>query len=183
MIDAQAYLLAAGDGRRAGGPKAWALHHGRTLLETQLDFLGKIVGPGRVAATIQAGWKERCSKLGVGPRFVPVDSHAKPMGALQALVRACPPMGWVFVHHVDMPVWEPELFKKVFAARSGEAVAPKRGERKGHPVLLSKETCELLLELDPEKDRLDSFLRSRQEITVEVPFDCIFANWNAEIPS
>jgi CTP:molybdopterin cytidylyltransferase MocA len=183
MIDAQAYLLAAGNGRRAGGPKAWALHHGRTLLETQLDFLKTVVGSQMIGVTIQADWADRCSKLGSGARFVPVDPHAKPMGALQALVRACPPAGWVFVHHVDMPVWEPKLFESVYAARSGDATAPKKDGHKGHPVLLSKETCEALLKLDPEKDRLDVFLRGRKESAVETTFDCIFANWNAEIPA
>jgi CTP:molybdopterin cytidylyltransferase MocA len=59
-----------------------------------------------------------------------------------------------------------------------EALAPVCGGRKGHPIVLSPKLAPLIAALDPAKDRLDFWLRTRKEKTVDAPFLCIHENWN-----
>lgn len=189
MIQARAYLLAAGNGRRAGGPKAWLVHEGKTLLQRQLDFLLGRFSPQSVAVSIQPAWLPRCLALNPAVRWVPVDPLSPPMGAFLSLIKDSPLTDWGFLYHVDMPLWEPALFDLLLeragrpGARDFDAIVPVYKGRKGHPVLLSSETETALLALDPAKDRLDLWLRTRTVGTVEVPFACVLENWNAPAPA
>ncbi|MBI5245485.1 MAG: nucleotidyltransferase family protein [Elusimicrobia bacterium] len=177
------YLLAAGQGRRAGGPKAWLAHEGLPLIERQAVFLLGFLPPERIAVSIQEGWGERCRAIHPDVRWIPVDPEAPPLAALQALLRAAPPEGWCFLHHVDMPVWERALFKELERAssRAEEAVIPMVAGRGGHPVLLSPKLAAKIEALDPSKDRLDRWLRSRKALRFEVPFACAVENWNVGV--
>ena len=171
------YLLAAGNGRRAGGPKAWRPHEGQALLERQLDFLKTRFAPGEIAVSIQEDWRERCAKLDGSVRWVGVDPEKPPMAAIVALLKAAPSAESAFLYHVDMPLWETKLFDALSAA-AGEAVVPTYEGKKGHPVLLSAKTLKELAQADPAKDRLDFWLRSRPTTAVEVPYPCIHENLN-----
>ncbi len=185
MLPEQVCLLAAGDGKRAGGPKAWRVVEGRALLDRQIAFLLTLFKPDSIAVTIQEGWRERVLKLHRDVVWVAEDPESSPLSALQSLLAAAPPKSWAFLYHVDMPLWEPGLFealdRRVAAAEEEglEALAPANGGRKGHPVLLSPRLAPLLAALDPAKDRLDFWLRSRKEGTVDVPYPSIHDNWNA----
>ena len=177
----QAYLLAAGRGRRAGGPKAWQDAGGRALLERQLEFLLGRFEPEDVAVTIQQPWRGRCLALHPGVRWVSHDPEDSALSALQALLKAAPPRGWTFLHHVDMPVWEEGVFEALesrCAAAAAEALVPTFGGKGGHPVVLSAVLAPALAGLDAENGRLDLFLRSRRIETVEVPYGCVLENWN-----
>jgi len=182
--DLQVYLLAGGHGKRAGGPKAWLPVEGVTLLEKQIAFLLKRYAPENIAVTIQDGWQKRCLKIDPKVVWVPEDPRDPPMAALITLIKKQPIRHWAFFYHVDMPVWEPELFEMLekavpAAEKEGlEAIAPSQGGRKGHPVLLAPQVGSVLVTLDPAKDRLDEWLRTRREGTIEVPFSCIHDNWN-----
>ena len=184
MSEFQVYLLAGGNGKRAGGPKAWLDYQGSTLLQKQISFLSSRFDPENITVTIQKGWRERCEKLNPRVIWVPEDPKDPPMAALIAALQANPLRRWAFLYHVDMPLWDPKLFDLLEKAaakaqREGlEALVPAQGGRKGHPVLLSPSLCDAILALDPQKDRLDVFLRGRREGAVEVPFGCIFDNWN-----
>ncbi|MDD5627713.1 MAG: NTP transferase domain-containing protein [Elusimicrobia bacterium] len=177
----QAYLLAAGRGRRAGGPKAWRLCEGRPLVERQLDFLRRLFPARSVAVSIQGEWLERCRALEPRAAWVPVDPDAPALAAVLALARALPMRRWTFLYHVDMRVWEPGLFR-LLAARTvrirAEAVVPVQGGRRGHPVLLSPRLRDGLLALDPARDRLDLWLRARRVAEAGVTYPCIHDNWN-----
>ena len=59
----QAYLLAGGNGSRAGGPKAWRDLEGRSLMERQVTFLTSRFRPESVAVSIQEGWRDRCVQI------------------------------------------------------------------------------------------------------------------------
>lgn len=180
MSVGRAYLLAAGRGKRAGGPKAWILSDGKSLLERQVSFLSRLFKPNEVAITIQSDWLERCRSI--DPRIVwtPVDPDAPILASLQALLKASPPKSWFSFHHVDMPVWSEALFQTLFARTSAaEAVVPVFEERGGHPVLLSPELAGPLGKLDPAKDRLDQWLRTRKVVRTPVPFRCVLENRNS----
>lgn len=188
-------LLAGGDGKRAGGPKAWRPHEGRPLLERQLEFLLGLFDPQAVAVTIQKDWLERCRKLNTEVRWVPEAVDNTPLAALQSALR---PLSLAkgqgerglgadhgaFVYHVDMPVWDDKLFARLAEAASPEfeAVAPSFQGRKGHPVLLSAAALRAVLELDPGRDRLDFWLRTRKVKVVEVSLEAVLENWNEGTP-
>lgn len=179
-ILSQAYLLAAGRGRRAGGPKAWAVHEGQTLLERQAGFL--LSRSLEVAVSIQAEWLERCRAISRDVRWVPVDPDLPPLASLQALTKALPLSGWASLHHVDMPVWEAGLFDALESALGEEALVPVYEGKGGHPLLLSPALAGPLAALDPAKDRLDEWLRTRKVVRLDVPFACVRENWNAGAP-
>ena len=184
FITQRSCLLAAGRGRRAGGPKAWLVHDGRTLLETQLAFLLRHFEPSGIAVSIQEDWLTRCLAIHSGVRWVPVDPDAPALASLQALLRAGPPRSWAFLHHVDMPVWEDALFAALSRAAEEspevEALIPTRGGRGGHPILLSRSVVAAVTALDPLQDRLDHWLQGRKALRLELPFDCILENWNSQ---
>ena len=179
-----AYLLAAGHGRRAGGPKAWLEHDGETLLERQVRFLRERFDPGNIVVTIQKEWTQRCRDIHAEVRWTAEDPEASPLHALQTLFTAVPFAGWAFFYHVDMPVWSRELFDlledRIPAAEAAgrDAVVPVREDRGGHPVLLSARLRAPLAALDPGRDRLDHWLRARKVERVEVSFAVIHENWN-----
>lgn len=165
-----AYLLAAGQGRRAGGPKAWKLWQGRPLLELQIEFLLKIFKPEEIAVSIQPDWHLDIK----GIHWVAVDPEAPPLASLQALLKALPLTQWGYVYHVDMPVWEPKLFEM---RADAEAVIPAFNGKRGHPVALAP--TDAIGALNPQHDRLDHWLRERKTVTLELPYPCICENWNA----
>jgi len=185
----QAYLLAAGRGKRAGGPKAWLLHEGRTLLETQLAFLADLLDPASIAVSIQGDWLEKCRRLDARVHWVPVDASLSPLSSLLSLIKELPLKAWSFLYHVDMPVWEEGLFRALSerspAAKAAgtEAIIPVEGGKGGHPVLLSPTLASPLAGLDPSKDRLDHWLVSRKAERFDVPYPCIHENWNYREPS
>ncbi|MBI4386064.1 MAG: nucleotidyltransferase family protein [Elusimicrobia bacterium] len=184
MKDFQAYLLAAGRGERSQGPKAWRVYEGKPLLEKQVEFLLGRFEPERIAVTIQADWFDRCRGLNADIRWMPVDAEDSPMGALLKLMKASPIENWAFMHHVDMPVWEPGLFDALATAvvqaeeKQVEAIQPRYEWRCGHPVLLSGKLRAAIEASDPVKDRLDRWLHGRKTHPVEVPYPCILQNWN-----
>jgi CTP:molybdopterin cytidylyltransferase MocA len=171
-------LLAAGRGKRAGGPKAWGPYAGKTLLEAQLGFLATVTAPENVDIAIQAEWLERCRALSPRVNWVGADPDASPLASLQALLAASP-RARSFVIHVDMPVFDVKVWRALEAA-PGDAVPVHEG-RRGHPVLLTPETLDEAAKLDAGVDRLDVFLRGRTVAEVPVSTDVILANLN-EVP-
>lgn len=182
MTEFGVYLLAAGRGSRAGGPKAWRPWEGRALLERQLEFLTGLFPPGHVAVTVQADWLPRCRALDGSVCWVPVDPAASALAAFQSALAASPLSRWSFLFHVDMPLWEEGLFRALrdSAAEdaSVEAVVPVEGGRGGHPVLLSPALGPAIAALDGTRDRLDHWLRSRKLRRLELPYPVLHANLN-----
>ena len=178
------YLLAAGNGTRAGGPKAWRPYQGKGLLQRQMDFLLARFGPDDIAVSIQQAWLNRCREIHPLVRWTCVAPGLSPLGALLELLAAMPLTRWGFLYHVDMPVWEPGLFDILEnelgrAEREGShALIPTHQGRKGHPIALAARMRAELTALDPVNDRLDWWLRSRKVVTVEVPNPCINENLN-----
>ena len=178
------YLLAAGQGKRAGGPKAWLETEGRALLVRQLEFLLKRFPAGSIAVSIQKEWLEKCRAIEPKVVWVPTDPDAPAFASLKALLAALPLSKWAFLYHVDMPVWDEELFYLLASfvpkpgADSYEALVPTHGGKGGHPVLLGPSLSEGLRSLDSQTGRLDAFLKSRRVHRVDVPYSSVLENWN-----
>ena len=176
MKGARVLLLAAGRGRRAGGPKAWRAYEGRTLLEAHLDFFRELVGPDGLSVSIQEDWRARCAALSPGTVWVAADPDASPLDSLQRLIAASPPAR-SFVLHVDMPVFDAAVYEALWKA-DGEAAVPSFGGRRGHPVLLAPSALAELSALDAAKDRLDAWLRARRASEVPVATEQVLRNLN-----
>lgn len=175
------YILAAGHGRRAGGPKAWRLHEGRPLLAHHVDFLSRRVAPASIAISIQADWLPRCRALNEQIHWVATDPDASPLASLQCLTQALPLTNWSFVYHVDMPLWGGDVFESLAlacAASTAEAIVPTYLERGGHPVVLAASLASQLTALDPSAHRLDHWLRSRRTQHIPVNDPAVLENWN-----
>ncbi|MBI4061283.1 MAG: nucleotidyltransferase family protein [Elusimicrobia bacterium] len=168
-------LLAAGQGRRAGGPKAWGPYAGKTMLEAQLGFLATVTASENIDIAIQPAWLERCRALSPRVNWIAADPALAPLASLQALLKATP-RARSFVLHVDMPAFDLRVWRALMTAE-GDAVPVHEG-RRGHPVLLTAETLDEVARLDPRTGRLDHFLRGRPATEVPVATDVILANLN-----
>ncbi|PIR15476.1 MAG: hypothetical protein COV48_14170 [Elusimicrobia bacterium CG11_big_fil_rev_8_21_14_0_20_64_6] len=175
MKDLRVLLLAAGHGKRAGGPKAWGPYAGKTLLEAQLGFLATVTAPENIDIAIQGAWLERCRALSPRVNWVASDPDAPALVSLQTLLKGAPGAR-SFVIHVDMPVFDLRVWRAL-AEADGDAVPVYEG-RRGHPALLTPETLSEVARLDPATGRLDQFLRGRAVSEVPVATDVIFANLN-----
>lgn len=178
MKGARVLLLAAGNGRRAGGPKAWKEFAGKPLLQDHVEFFSRRLGPGALSVAIQPEWAERCRALSGDVRWVPANPDAPPMDSLQRLVKDSPSTR-SFVLHVDMPVFDVSVYETLWAA-DGDAVVPVFDGHRGHPVLLSPKALNEISRSDPSTARLDVWLRERHCLEVPVPTDLIFKNLNGK---
>lgn len=176
MTDARLLLLAAGRGRRAGGPKAWRSHDDTTLLEAHLRFFEGLFGPGALSVSIQEDWRPRCAELSAKTIWVAADPEVSPLSSLQKLIAVSPAVR-SFVLHVDMPVFERAVYETL-SKSSGDAVVPVFGGRRGHPVLLSPAVLAEVGRLDPKTDRLDAFLKTKTLVEVPVATGAIHLNMN-----
>ena len=176
MNGARVLLLAAGRGRRAGGPKAWRPYEGTTLLEAQLNFFRGLVGDKNISIAIQNDWRERCAVLSPDATWVTADPDAYPLGSLQKLVSASP-AARSFVLHVDMPVFLRSVYEDLWKT-SADAVAPTFGGHRGHPVLLTPKALAEISSLDPARDRLDFWLRGHRVVEAPVATGVVHLNLN-----
>jgi len=172
----QALLLAAGRGRRAGGPKAWRELDGKPALERQLDALAGLVEETLVS--VQSGWLARL-KPRAGARFVAVDPDLPALASIQTLLAARSSERPALLHHVDMAELRGPLVAALAdALGGGDAAVPIFEGRRGHPVLLCPALFAPILALDPAADRLDVFLRGRRVVEVPTPDGAVLENRN-----
>jgi molybdenum cofactor cytidylyltransferase len=176
MSASRVLLLAAGRGRRAGGPKAWRPYEGKTLLEAHLDFFRGLLGEAAVSVAIQPEWRARAAALAPAALWVDADPDAAPLDSLQRLIAASPAAP-SFVLHADMPVFDRAVYAALDAA-GAEAAVPVHGGRRGHPVRLAPAALAELARLDPKTGRLDAYLRGRAVAEVPVDSDAIHLNLN-----
>ena len=177
LRETQVFLLAAGRGTRAGGPKAWREIDGRPAL---FGHLANIIGAvASVSVSIQAEWASRCKEHAPAAYWVATDPDLPPIASLQALLAYRPSDAPAFVYHVDMPLFERRIYRDLLdALRGHEAAAPVFEGKRGHPVLLSPGIYTELLALNPETDRLDKFLQDRDVAEVAVPAGAVLDNRN-----
>lgn len=136
-------LLAAGAGRRFGGPKALAEFDGTTLLARGSEVLAR-GGAGPVLAVLGAGAAEAERTLPAYATAVTAPDWQAGMGAslragFAALAELDPAPDAVLVHLVDLPDVGPDVVSRMAGFAATDAVARATyGGRPGHPVLFGR---------------------------------------------
>lgn len=147
---ARGLLLAAGAGRRMGGPKAlrtdadgtsWLVRSVRTLLDGGCDAVTVVLGAGAEDA--------RAHLEGLDVDVVVADDWAEGMGAsLRAGLAAPADESVAVVSLVDLPDVGPEVVRRLLAVGVDPGLLARAtyDGRPGHPVLLGREHWPALVE-------------------------------------
>ena len=150
-----AVVLAAGRGRRAGGPKALLGIGAETFLERVARLLRR---PGVAGTVIVLGHDAERVRAAVpgGAEVVVNEAYdAGMLGSILAGLRAAEASGAdaVLVHPVDHPLVEEATVDRVVAAlQAGAAIAvPSHGGRRGHPGGFSRASWPALRAASPAR--------------------------------
>jgi len=170
-------VLAGGEGRRWGRPKAWVeLPDGRTFLEACAGLL-RAAGVDVVAATLPSG-STGSVPGGVVSVVLPapgLDMFASTRLGLARLLEE----GWsaVAVLPVDHPLVAPSSVAALLA-EDAAAVVPTLAGRHGHPVCLARRTAEGIVAGTLPGPTLRDVLRAAAARDLEVGDRGIRANCN-----
>ncbi len=171
-----AVVLAAGEGRRMGGPKALLRLRGSTFLS---HTSGLLLRPGIASVIAVLGHEaERVAAEGrLPPGVATVINNDYREGMLGSVLRgldAAEQMGAaaVLLHPVDHPLVDPATIDRVAAALEGGAViaVPSHGNRRGHPGGFARACWPALRAVPPERGAR-ALIADRPEWVVHVPGD------------
>ena len=150
-----AVVLAAGRGRRAGGPKALLSIAGETFLERAAALLLRPgVGPLVAVLGHEAERVRGAARLPAGAIVAVNEAYDEGMlGSVLVGLRAAQDAGAdaVLVHPVDHPLVAPETVDRVVAALLAGAViaVPSHAGRRGHPGGFARAAWPALREASP----------------------------------
>jgi CTP:molybdopterin cytidylyltransferase MocA len=145
-VNSAGLILAAGESRRMGAPKALLEYRGETFLArlvrlfaarcspviVVLGAAAEIPVPEPASVTVNPGWRDgQTSSMQCGLRTVPPDVD----GVLFTLV--------------DHPAVEPATIDALLAG-TGRLRIPRFGGRRGHPIWFSRDLIAELLAVAPE---------------------------------
>jgi len=154
-----AVILAAGESRRMGRPKALLPFQGETFLDGLIDKLSRHCDP----VIVVLGHRPEEVRGGVrsAAQFVINADYARGMlTSLQCGLRAVPPdCARVVFTLVDHPNPNAATLAAIIQAPDAPVVIPRFAGRKGHPVRLSREVAGQLLDLPPDAKPTDVLYR------------------------
>ncbi len=171
-------ILAGGEGRRFGGPKAFArLPDQRTFLEACRDAMTG-AGARPVAATLPPG--HTGDGIG-GVRMLPLpetglDMLASLRWGLRHLISE-KPWSVVVVLPVDHPLVNAATVREL-AATQGPAVIPSWRGKHGHPIAIAREPAERIARQQLAGETLRDILRTLDAVTLPVDDPGVTANCN-----
>ena len=177
-------LLAAGAGRRYGGPKALVELDGEPLVRRGIRLL-RDGGCAPVHVVLGAGADEVPALSGA----VPILHDRWPDGLGSSLLRglaslpAAVPAAVVVL--VDQPLLSPVAVRRVrtaYADGAVVAVATYAG-RRGHPILLGRQTWALLTGYAVGDRGARDLLRDRPDLVVEVSCDDVGSPVDVDTPA
>jgi molybdenum cofactor cytidylyltransferase len=168
-----AIILAGGESRRMGQPKALLKMHGHTFLENLLEVTRHPrVGCQRVVVGAAAGEIRARVSLPGDVLVVNPDWRRGQLSSLQASLRSLPAgTEGAMVCPVDYPMVSAELVAKLIAAfdsAGGAVTLPVYEGKRGHPVIFRSTLYQELLATDAEIGAR-AVVRAHRDATVEVP--------------
>lgn len=132
-------LLAAGAGRRMGGPKALLRIGGESFLARAARILAR-PGVGSVVAVLGHDAARVCAEAGAPAGVDVVENERYEEGMLSSILRGLDEAEArraeaILLHPVDHPLVDPATVDRVVAALEGGAViaVPTHADRRGHP--------------------------------------------------
>lgn len=142
-------VLAAGAGRRFGGPKQLAELDGRPLLEHALAAIAAVPALERIVVVLGAAADEILARVDLhGAEPVVCADWAEGQGAsLRAGAAALPDAEAILITLGDQPRITPQVIAGVLDHRGADAVRATYAGRPGHPVLLERPILGRLPEL------------------------------------
>ncbi|RQX02100.1 molybdopterin-guanine dinucleotide biosynthesis protein A [Micromonospora inaquosa] len=177
-------LLAAGAGRRYGRPKALVELDGETLVRRAARLLAD-GGCAPVHVVLGAGADEVPDL----PGAVPVRHDRWPDGLGSSLLRGLASLPAdvpaVVVVLVDQPLLSPVSVRRVRAAYADGAVVAVAtyAGRRGHPIMLARETWPLLSAYAVGDRGARDLLRDRPDLVVEVACDDVGSPVDVDTPA
>lgn len=149
-------ILAAGESRRMGFPKALLEFRGETFLDRLVRLFSAYCSPvvavlGAEAARIRAGLgAAEGARLVVNPEW-----RRGQITSMQCGLREIGPGRAVLFTLVDLPAVEARTIEQLLAAPPEPLRIPRFGGRRGHPVLFGAALVEELLALAPGETARD----------------------------
>jgi CTP:molybdopterin cytidylyltransferase MocA len=160
----RAIVLAAGEGRRFGGPKQLAQVHGRPLIAHALA----LAAPYEPLVVLGARAEQIRPVVGGAAEVVVAEDWAEGQAAsLRAGVAAfAGAVDWALVLLADQPFLTPAVVEGVLAARGDDvdAVRAVFGGRPGHPVLLGRRVLAEVPSLKGDTGARDLLARFRVRV-------------------
>jgi len=171
-------ILAGGEGKRWGGPKAWArLPDGKTFLEACFGVL-RDAGAGPIIATLPFGGNDPGID-GLETLTLP-EAGMDMFGSLQTgLARLIETPGWqkVAVLPVDHPLVQASSISNLVNTDALAAIPSYRGKH-GHPVCLARSVVEDIVSGELAGPTLREVLRSVGAVDVPVEDTGVVTNCN-----
>jgi len=196
----QVWLLAAGSGARAGGPKGLRLVQGKPWLQHQIEAWTAL-GASLLRLGLGAHYEEHLRLPCLAPERLSAEPapgrpglelrrneqwRLGPFSTLQTLAAPPLPPLPVFLTPVDvLPPRAATLTAMLQALAEASAVVPRFSGKGGHPVLLAPAFLPGLLTLDPThpQARLDHqlhLLPRHQRVLLEVDDPAVLTNLNQQ---
>jgi molybdenum cofactor cytidylyltransferase len=170
-VNAAAIILAAGESRRMGRPKAMLPFRGGTFLTAIAGNLARRCSPVIAVFGFDAARMSQCAPPGVVPVENP-DYAEGMLTSLQAGLRVVPEScDAVLFTLVDHPAVLPETVDSVMRSTALIAI-PRYENRRGHPVLIGRQIArEFLLEplTSKVRDVIDRHADGIEYVEVEDP--------------
>jgi molybdenum cofactor cytidylyltransferase len=163
-------ILAAGESRRMGFPKAMLRYRDETFLDTLIGLFAPHCSPVIVVLGAHA---ERIRESAVrSANFVLNPDYQRGMTtSLQCGLRALPPQGdSVLFTLVDHPAVSTATIKSLLAVRSPLLRVPRHGGRRGHPIWFSRELVSEFLAI-PESGAARDVVRAHAADTQFLDLD------------
>ena len=180
-------LLAAGEGRRYGTPKALVELDGRLLVERAAEVL-TAGGCVPVTVVLGAGAEEVVTRAGLdGTRTVLNPAWSSGMGSslrvgLAALATSHAEA--VVVMLVDTPDIGPDAVRRLASHASAAALAiATYGGRPGHPVLLGRDHWREVARLAEGDTGARPYLAAHPELVRGVPCDDLAGGADVDVPA
>ena len=158
-MNAAGLILAAGESRRMGFPKALLQYRGETFLDTLIALFGVQCSPVIVVLGAGAGdIRERAARpatFAVNPRW-PLGQTTSMQCGLRAVA---PDAEGVLFTLVDHPAVSPATIDALLNGQRPLVRVPRFGNRRGHPIWFSRELIPEFLAL-PETGAARDVVRS-----------------------